>query len=479
MTTAFCTPLILLNLNFMAEAPKHWPVPVAVYALVCVWFFCQLWLWLPLGLLGRTLLQKHGGLAAYPQRFPLYAAIACAIFEVIMPQFFPSPWPVSWVEFAPYLKPVSIFSGTLYTFTTFWCAHHLANAGKNSAAATLTIILYLLSFAYFSVNFPLRSDETNANSSTFRLVSQDFQAMDFSHLSTTEKNAAYTELESKKQNLLRLISPSDSPPVDMVILAEGAYVYSMLPETLKIGQPFFDADFVEAARHLKSDILLGTYIAESPSGNEAGSNSALLITPNGTVNGRYDKRNLIPFFEGFSNTWLRESLGRILHLNHLFASGQQASALATSAGKNFLVLICYEMYFSDSVRDAVKRHPEARFIVNISKDLLIANSSTIDFINAQIRLRSMEAQRPVVRSASFGPSGIFNPDGSFELTKSSVNGQSTLTRLNTGVPIKSIYLQWGLFPLALLFFLLVLLENMLHKLLAKKSQHAYFSGTSC
>ena len=70
-------------------------------------------------------------------------------------------------------------------------------------------------------------------------------------------------------------------------------------ETLKIGQPFFDADFVEAARHLKSDILLGTYIAESPSGNEAGSNNALLITPNGTVNGRYDKRNLIPFFEDF------------------------------------------------------------------------------------------------------------------------------------------------------------------------------------
>ena len=46
-----------------------------------------------------------------------------------MPQFFRRPglcrgWNL------PFLKPVSIFSGTLYTFTTFWCAHHLANAGK-------------------------------------------------------------------------------------------------------------------------------------------------------------------------------------------------------------------------------------------------------------------------------------------------------------------------------------------------------------
>ena len=76
MTTAFCTPLILLNLNFMAEAPKHWPVPVAVYALVCVWFLST-WLWLPLGLLGRTLLQNMAGspltLSVFPCMRPLPA----------------------------------------------------------------------------------------------------------------------------------------------------------------------------------------------------------------------------------------------------------------------------------------------------------------------------------------------------------------------------------------------------------------------
>ena len=464
----FFIPIVVLKLDFMLDVPTHWPVTPVVYVLASLWIFCQVWLWIPLVMLGQSLVRSKRYLADVTQRFPLYAGIACALYEIIMPQFFPSPWAVSYVDAAPFLKPANQFSATIYTFTTFWLAHFLANGRRNNAAALLTLSVYLICLVVYSVIFPLDGPATRSDAVSVKLVNQDFQSADLSTQSDTEKAKSYALLEAKKQRLIDLTLNEPSTAVDLVILAEGAYPYSLHPSDMKMGNVFQDSVFSRAAQSMNSDILMGIYLADAEAGRVSGSNSALLIQRDGMLVGRYDKQNLIPFFEGFSNEFISQFVADLLNLKNLYTTGMQEKPLQTSIGTPFLVLICYEMYFSDIVRETVQRNPDAKFIVNMSKDLLIADSSAIDYITAQIRLRAIESQLPVLRSASFGPSGVFYPDGSFHVTKNSPDGISVEESIKIQAKGDSLFLKWGFIPLFMLFTILMLLDSGLNALLYRK-----------
>jgi len=463
----FTLPILILNLNFLFAVPDHWPVPLVIYLSSGLWLFSQYWLWIFLGLGGRYILATKLNIVGYSQRFPLYAGIACALFDIYFPPIMPRPWAVSYVVFAPFLYPMTIFSSSLYTFTTFWLANFLANWKENQLPAKITLCGYLLVLGLFSLKYPLAPPSVDTAPLSIKLVNQDYELNITDSMSPEEKLTTLNRLNFKKQELIDLSVTNNPKSADLVILAESAYTFEVPQSMVVIGDDFHDAAFRDGAKEMHSDMLIGTYLSQVESNQTTGTNSAVLINREGKVAARYDKRLLIPFFEGLGANLSGKIMGSVLGLKNLYHPGVNDRALATSSHTPFIVLICYEIYFSDFVRDAINKAANSQFIVNMSKDLLVTNTVAVEQMNAQIRIRAIEFQMPIVRSASFGPSGVFNRDGSYHVVNSSPDGVSAFDELKLAKQTGSLFLTWGYAPLLALFVLLILIEVALYSVVAR------------
>ena len=127
---------------------------------------------------------------------------------------------------------------------------------------------------------------------------------------------------------------------------------------------------------------------------------------------RYNKNNLVPiverfpFVEFFNGIDVFEWLdwGKIAG----FGKGLEATSLSTD---NFTTqgLVCYDSVYPSWVREFVK--DDADFITIITNDGWWGNTSGHHQHFAYARLRAIEFDRWVIRSANNGISGIIDPEG--------------------------------------------------------------------
>jgi apolipoprotein N-acyltransferase len=144
-------------------------------------------------------------------------------------------------------------------------------------------------------------------------------------------------------------------------------------------------------------------------------NSALLIQPDRTVAGRYDKIHRVPFGEFVP---FREELPWMNTFNaygYDFSIHAGEALLRLPLGKyRFGVLICYEDTDPTLAREYVQETedgPPVDFLVNISNDGWFDGTSEHDEHLAICRFRAIEARRPVVRSVNMGISAIIDGNG--------------------------------------------------------------------
>lgn len=182
--------------------------------------------------------------------------------------------------------------------------------------------------------------------------------------------------------------------------------------------PFHDKDprFLQALRTVALDqhapVVAGN-TAIDPHGKSQNKsvdlyNSALLLSPDGTVLGRYDKVHLVPWGEyiPFKNFFafaknLTQQAGDMTH--------GWRRLVFTTGGHTFGVFICYEEIFGDEVRRFVLNG--AQVLVNISDDGWYGDSSAPWQTLNMARMRAVENRRWLLRDTNTGLTTIIDPYG--------------------------------------------------------------------
>jgi apolipoprotein N-acyltransferase len=135
-------------------------------------------------------------------------------------------------------------------------------------------------------------------------------------------------------------------------------------------------------------------------------NSALLLGPQGTEVGRYDKIDLVPFGEFVPAAF--SFVNRITQEAGDFAPGHDIKVLP-AAGHRLGVFICYESAFPDLVRQFANKGADV--LVNLSNDGYFGRSEAREQHLLLVRMRAVENRRYIVRATNDGITAVIDPAG--------------------------------------------------------------------
>ncbi|MDQ2710905.1 MAG: apolipoprotein N-acyltransferase [Acidobacteriota bacterium] len=135
-------------------------------------------------------------------------------------------------------------------------------------------------------------------------------------------------------------------------------------------------------------------------------NTALLLGPDGSEAGRYDKIDLVPFGEFVPGIF--SFVNRITHEAGDFVPGHDIKVLP-AAGHKLGVFICYESAFPDLVRQFAAKG--ANVLVNLSNDAYFGHSEAREQHLLIARMRAIENRRFIIRSTNDGITAIIDPAG--------------------------------------------------------------------
>lgn len=175
---------------------------------------------------------------------------------------------------------------------------------------------------------------------------------------------------------------------------------------------------IALSKELDTPFLVGTVWFEAQDNGDLGAyNTAVLVHPDGTLGGRYDKihrvpggefipfRSVFPFVEPI----IRNAFGYIPDVTPGRRYTRFIAQSPDGAEHPFGVVICFENVFPYLV-SGNKRHG-ASFIVNITNDAWFKDSTEFEQVLPLACFRAVENRFTVVRAANSGITALVGPDG--------------------------------------------------------------------
>jgi apolipoprotein N-acyltransferase len=196
-------------------------------------------------------------------------------------------------------------------------------------------------------------------------------------------------------------------PVDLVIFPESSMDAD--PRT----DVYLGDRLAATARRLDSWVLANA-VADAPATRTRPAgykalNLNVLYAPDGTVEGTYAKRHLVPFGEYVPfRSVLEGRIGALRQIPRDFAVGH-TRGLFEVAGHEIATVICFESAFGYQVRPLV--HAGAQAIVVSTNNRSYERSANSAQHVAIGQMRAAETGRPVVQAAISGISAIIDADG--------------------------------------------------------------------
>ena len=177
-------------------------------------------------------------------------------------------------------------------------------------------------------------------------------------------------------------------------------------------------------------------------------NSAYLISPQGELQGKYDKVHLVPFGEYVPLKRFLPFIHKLVAQVGDFKPGLRGNTLPW---KNHALgmLICYEAIFPELARAMVQNG--ADLLVNITNDAWFGRTGAAYQHFSMAVFRAVENRRVLVRAANTGISGFIDANGR-ELETTALFKQAVIARNVALLKVRSLYSRWGDWPLGLLTF---------------------------
>lgn len=197
-------------------------------------------------------------------------------------------------------------------------------------------------------------------------------------------------------------------------------------------------------------------------------NSVVAINDSAQMVKFYDKRHLVPFGEYIPFQKYLPFISKITDGAEGFGYGHEAKLFKLNSDlPSFNPLICYEIIFSDLVRNANSR-PD--FILNVTNDAWFGASSGPYQHLAMTQMRSIEYGLPVVRVANSGISALIDPFGRI-VAKIALNEEGFLDVKLMEKTKETIYSQHKdyIFILFLVAVLLMIILNKISNVFPSKS----------
>ena len=164
-----------------------------------------------------------------------------------------------------------------------------------------------------------------------------------------------------------------------------------------------------AVKSLKTQMLIGSLDITADNGI---TNSALLLSPDGEITGRYDKFHrvpygeYVPFRELLPESWIEKfDMGRDL------TAGKEIRPLDITGDIRSGTAVCYEGVFS--YLSAAFARKGANVLTVLSNDVWYPQSSEPEQHLANAVMRCVETGLPMVRCGNNGGSGVVNKYGVF------------------------------------------------------------------
>lgn len=199
--------------------------------------------------------------------------------------------------------------------------------------------------------------------------------------------------ESGEEPVTHIIWPESAVPF---LLDESKVALARIAQTLKPGQVLLSGAIRRQAAHDNQPEQYFTSIFK--------------FEEDGRVSGIYDKWRLVPGGEYLPLAWLLEPLGfrKVVNVPESFSAGPGPSSFDLGAAGRAGLLICYEVIFP---HDLVERDKRPNLLINVTNDGWFGQSTGPYQHLAQVRMRAVEQNLPVVRAANTGISAIIDGAG--------------------------------------------------------------------
>jgi apolipoprotein N-acyltransferase len=364
--------------------------PLAVLGLTLLAAFLSLLFWLPFGWLGPRL-WRAGGWRLYAGLPALWVALEW-MREYLFSGF---PWNLAAhaVMEIPGALPLAAWIGA-YGVSLLLVAVNVAVAAAlehrrwRPAIAVAGLTVALLTFG--AVTAPRPAAQEGVPGQAVKLLQPDIANL-------VEWDPRLADAHYDKALAM---AAAACQPGTLLVLPESAvwpYEYYRHPQLAR------DLDAIADGG---CDLLVNTIV----DGENAYFNSVLMVDGDG-VQGRYDKRHLVPFGEYVPFKGVLPFIDKLARAAGDFAAGHEAGLLAWGVEK-LGPAICYEIIYPGNVAQQVRAG--ASVLVTVTNDAWYGDTSAPWQHLAAARYRAAENHRPVLRAAITGVSAVIAPDGHVE-----------------------------------------------------------------
>lgn len=389
----------------------------------------------------------------------IFLSLAYVLLEEFVPQQFPAHLGHSFLSLAPELplKLAPHFGAPVYSFLTAFIALSVLNHIKNKK---MPVVSYSLFAVMIVLNFILPAPYKGPAlpALNVRVVQPNIG----NFLKIDSERGGSNSLKSVFDTYIELSGAPSNSPIDLIIWPETAFPTLLSSEILKSNpEHSIPVTLDQIIDQTQAELFFGGYDLKPSRGfNDAESqyNSAFLFGNDKKLREVYRKIRLIPFGEGLPFGPLNSMLSEYLTMVSYFAEGDQYSSFKTKSGIPFISAICYEILFSDFIRDFLNNQKETpQFLINLTNDSWYGNTTEPHQHLYLAKWRALEFNIPLIRSTNTGITTIIFPDGS-ETTRLNYHERKNLDVELKMFTRKATFFQtfglWMVTFLALLFYLI-------------------------
>jgi apolipoprotein N-acyltransferase len=343
----------------------------------------------------------------------IFLAISYVLLEEYIPQQFPAHLGHSMISLTPEipLRLAPFFGASVYSFLAVFIALTALDHHKNKKIPFVSYGLIVVMILFnFILPAPYKGPALSALN--IRIVQPNIG----NFLKIDSEKGGANSLKNVFDNYIELSTAPSVDPLDLIIWPETAFPTLIFSEMLKQNPDhLIEPTIKKVIEKTQSELFFGGYDFKPSKGFndlENQYNSAFHFGSDQKLKEVYHKMHLIPFGEGLPFGPLNSTLKNYITNISYFAEGDKFVSFETKSGIPFISVICYEILFSDFIRDFLNNQKVApQFLINLTNDSWYGDTAEPHQHLFLAKWRALEFNLPFVRSTNTGITTFIDQNG--------------------------------------------------------------------